>query len=437
MDTKNKRLSVRAASVAKDFSPGLRVDAFRENWSGGARVDGPPPTVTPYREGRRAPRPVRRGTIGAARIHGDVHFHAGTEPIASLHPRAAATDEVREITFSALSRALDADNSAGTTSFRVESMSAGTLHKWTEREWVKVIGGSAILGPGEKLQWVGARSPFVVTRLGAASIVSGSAKPQVYVILCGEDSEDLEVFSGGADSQRSLVAAALVHSKEELRRLSHRMVSVQEDERKRIALDLHDGLGQSLSLIKLCLENSGRLLAAGATSEAGEALRQLIPRVGDALSEVRRVSSELRPPILDDLGILATLTWFFREVQSLVAGVSVEAEIALQERDVPSRLHITIFRIVQEAFHNILKHAQATHVRVKLHRIDATLHLLIEDNGIGFDPDTITWTDLDSPGLGLLSMKERAFVSGGTYHLRSAQGEGTCIWATWACHLPE
>jgi signal transduction histidine kinase len=231
--------------------------------------------------------------------------------------------------------------------------------------------------------------------------------------------------------QEAAIAHALRESREELRRLSGLLVSVQEDERRRIALDLHDGLGQSVSLIKLAIEKSAGLLAAGATDEAGESLRRLIPQVEEALVEVRRVSTELRPSMLDDLGILPTLSWFFREFEAVCGGIVVERTFNVAEHDVPAPLHITLYRILQEAVHNIVKHAGADRVRVRLARVDDALQLVIEDNGRGFDPDSVRWVHGQTRGLGLLSMKERASFSGGTYHMVSAPGKGTCITVSW------
>jgi signal transduction histidine kinase len=228
------------------------------------------------------------------------------------------------------------------------------------------------------------------------------------------------------------IEQALRHSREELRRLSGLLLSIQEDERRRIALDLHDGLGQSISLIKLAIEKSARLLAAGATYEARESLQQLIPRVEEALIDVRRVSTELRPLMIDDLGILPTLSWFLREFETLRGGVVVERIFNVAEHDVPVPLHITLYRILQEAVHNIVKHSGADRVWVRLDRMDNTLYLAIEDNGRGFDPDSIKFVEGETRGLGLLSMKERASFSGGTYHLSSAAGKGTCIKVSWA-----
>jgi PAS domain S-box-containing protein len=231
-------------------------------------------------------------------------------------------------------------------------------------------------------------------------------------------------------SEQVQTAQALRESRDELKRLSGLLVTIQEDERRRIALDLHDGLGQSLSLIKLSLENTVSLLADGA---AGEALQQLIPRVRQALAEVRRVSTELRPSILDDLGILPTLSWFFREFEAACGHIAVDKAFNVAEHEVPVSLQITLYRILQEATNNIVKHACADRVRVRLDRDDDMLHLLIEDNGCGFDPDSIRCAEGESRGLGLLSMKERASFSGGDYRMTSVPGQGTRIEVSWPC----
>jgi len=226
---------------------------------------------------------------------------------------------------------------------------------------------------------------------------------------------------------------ALRESSKELRRLSGLLVGIQENERRRIALDLHDGLGQSLSMIKLSMENVAKLLDTGTTEGASESLRQLIPKVGEALAEVRRVSTELRPSLLDDLGILPTLSWFFREFEAACSQIAVEKAFSIAEHDVPVTLQITLYRILQEAINNIIKHAGASKVRVSLHRIDEELHLLIEDNGRGFDPDSIQCGEGQCRGLGLFSMKERASLSGGSYQLDSTPGHGTRIAVSWHC----
>jgi PAS domain S-box-containing protein len=237
-------------------------------------------------------------------------------------------------------------------------------------------------------------------------------------------------------TKRVQAEQALRESREELRQLSGLLVSIQEDERRRIALDLHDGLGQSLSLIKLAVENTAEQLASGASDAAYDTLQQLIPRLREALLEVRRVSTDLHPAILEDLGILPTLSWFFREFEAVCGHIAVEKVLDVSEQDVPARLKITIYRVLQEATSNIVKHSGANRVRISLQRDDAGLHLSIEDNGRGFDPkQACAHCDVCSTsscrGIGLVSMKERVSLSGGNYRLESNPGFGTHILASW------
>jgi signal transduction histidine kinase len=220
-------------------------------------------------------------------------------------------------------------------------------------------------------------------------------------------------------------------SQNELQRVSARLLEIQESERRRIAADLHDVLGQSLTMIKISLEESLLFLLGNDPEVAAESLRRLIPKVKDALGEVRRVAMDLRPSILDDLGILATLSWFFRELRAACQDLAVEKDFNIEEKNIPVPLKITIFRIIQEATGNIVKHANASRIRVSLKEAGGALHLSIEDDGVGFDAaETSNYCPLDK-GLGLLSMKERAKLSGGHYELVSAVGQGTRISVSW------
>ncbi|HTY99744.1 MAG TPA: ATP-binding protein [Rhodocyclaceae bacterium] len=225
-------------------------------------------------------------------------------------------------------------------------------------------------------------------------------------------------------------AAALRKSQEETQRLSAQLLEVQENERRRIAADLHDVIGQSLSLIKLAIDNAARMAAQGEGKAVGEALHHLGGKVKEALTEVQRVSMNLRPSTLDDLGILATLSWFFREFEATCRHIRVEKAFTVAEASIPPPLKTTIFRILQEATANIVKHADASQVRVGLTSADGALELTIEDNGIGFDPASLA-SNGGRHGLGLRSMQERTRLSGGSYALESTAGQGTRIRARW------
>ncbi|HLP97422.1 MAG TPA: sensor histidine kinase [Sideroxyarcus sp.] len=217
----------------------------------------------------------------------------------------------------------------------------------------------------------------------------------------------------------------------EQRIITELLLSTQEHERKRIAQDLHDGLGQSLTMIKLSLSESERLLASGAIEDAAVSLRQLQRKAQAALDEMRHAIMDLRPPMLDHLGILPTLSWFFRELEAVCHGVRVEKEFDLQEDSIPGKLKITIFRIVQEATSNIIKYAKADRMRVSLRQTGDALCFEIEDNGVGFRAEEVAVRNGSDRGLGLLGMKERANVSGGVYLMESAAGAGTKICISW------
>jgi PAS domain S-box-containing protein len=234
-------------------------------------------------------------------------------------------------------------------------------------------------------------------------------------------------------SYRMLAEKALLESQKELRQLSEMLVSIQEDERRRIALDLHDGLGQTLSLIKLALQKSADQVATGANDQALDSLQRTIPLLlKEAMRDVRRVATELHPSILDDLGILPTLSWFFREFEAVCGDqIALEKSVLVSEQEVPVSLKLVLYRVIQEATSNIVKHAAADRVRISLYRDDDELHLLIQDNGRGFDPASVVLQQGQTRGLGLISMRERVACSGGNYHLGSGAGLGTSIRASW------
>jgi signal transduction histidine kinase len=142
---------------------------------------------------------------------------------------------------------------------------------------------------------------------------------------------------------------------------------------------------------------------------------------------------DLRPSILDDLGILATISWFCRELQVVYTGMRVEQDIELKEEDVPEPLKIIIYRILQEALNNAAKHSSAKHVLVSLKKVKSKIQLTIEDDGKGFDLKQVARNyDISvMEGLGLMSMRERAELTGGVLKIRSQLGKGTSITASW------
>jgi signal transduction histidine kinase len=208
------------------------------------------------------------------------------------------------------------------------------------------------------------------------------------------------------------------------------LLTLQETERKRISRDLHDGMGQILASIKMRIESAAVLLDEGRIQPAAEALNAIVPMVQQTIDEVRRISTDLRPSILDDLGISATVNWFCRHFADTYA-VRVETDLAIDERVVPERLKTVVYRILQEAMNNVAKHADADLVRVSFRKVGRSVELIVDDNGRGFDIQDVLSAGAFARGLGLSSMQERVKMSGGSFSLTSARKVGTVVQAVW------
>ena len=234
-------------------------------------------------------------------------------------------------------------------------------------------------------------------------------------------------------TERKQGLEALQESEKQLRFLSSQLLKAQENERKRIAQELHDGIGQTLSAIKFGLEDVLDALGQGEARSGTRALETLIPLAKSGIEDVRRVCADLRPSILDDLGLLATVSWFCREFQTIYSGIRIEKQIDMKENEVPDTLKTVIYRVLQEAFNNIAKHSGADLVRLSLRKTGNTINLSIEDNGGGFDLQDALSADSFKRGLGLASMKERTEHSSGSFSIESTRGAGTIVRASWPC----
>jgi PAS domain S-box-containing protein len=233
-------------------------------------------------------------------------------------------------------------------------------------------------------------------------------------------------------SARTLAAASLRRSESELRLLSAQLIATQELERQRIAAELHDGIGQSLSEMKFALEDFENLLSAsGVAAGHRNTVRQLVERIRREVDEVRRIAMGLRPSTLDDLGILATLGWYTREFRASHRHVELETVVDMDEDQVAVPAKTAIFRIVQEATNNIVTHSGARKALVSLTNTMSHIELVIRDDGAGFEPTRFAAIEASGRGFGLASMRERAELSGGRFQLKSAQGRGTTVRVTW------
>ena len=215
-----------------------------------------------------------------------------------------------------------------------------------------------------------------------------------------------------------------------LHELSARLMTIQEEERRRVARDLHDSLGQKLTGIKFLVEAAlGEPWPEERRGAMGQ-LRELVPVIQNVVEEVRSISTALRPSILDDLGLLPTIAWHVREFGRIHPGFTVEQRLAAAESDVPDELRTPIFRVLQEATTNVAKHSGASRMVVGLETAGGRLRLWVEDDGIGFRPDAPP-ADGRPAGVGMGSMRERTQLTGGVFSVRSAPGAGTTVTADW------
>ena len=229
------------------------------------------------------------------------------------------------------------------------------------------------------------------------------------------------------DAEQSLLESA--HAK---RMLAAQVMSAQEKERKRIASELHDGIGQTLSAIKFYVENAIRNLNERTIENSTQMFGNVIPKLQDAIEEVRRISMDLRPSLLDDIGTLATLSWFCRQFQHVYESMRIELRLDIMESDIPPPLKVAIFRIVQEAMNNCAKYSSASRIHISLINTESEIELAVEDDGQGFDyAEACTRIKSMGGGMGLVSMRERAEFSGGMFSIESAAGKGTSMRVVW------
>jgi signal transduction histidine kinase len=217
---------------------------------------------------------------------------------------------------------------------------------------------------------------------------------------------------------------ALQEANLRLQSLSSRMLEVQESERRHIARELHDEIGQALTAVKLHLQSA---LRRGGP-ESRPPLEECVQITDQALEQVRNLSLNLRPSQLDDLGLVAALRWQIGR-QTAASGLDTEFQAdELSERLEPA-LETACFRFVQEAMTNIVRHAQARHAWIEARRKDDRLRVSVRDDGKGFDVATATREAIARGSLGLLGMQERVGLAGGRLNVSSRPGEGTTIVA--------
>jgi signal transduction histidine kinase len=249
----------------------------------------------------------------------------------------------------------------------------------------------------------------------------------------GESGEvEYLVFSLNDVTERIRAGEVLRESENQLRFLSAQLLTAQENERKRVSRELHDGLQQTLTAIKFKVEAHILEMKKNRMRERARALEPIVALIQESVREIRRIQANLRPPMLDDLGILASLTWLFRGFQGLYPHIRIEKTFRIEEKDIPEELKMVIYRILQEALNNVGKHSGAERMSVFLGKRENRIELRIQDDGRGFGPQEDLSNEPKEKGIGLASMKERAETSGAIFSVQSGIGKGTLIRASWA-----
>jgi PAS domain S-box-containing protein len=241
---------------------------------------------------------------------------------------------------------------------------------------------------------------------------------------------ELEELTNTLELRVKKRTAELEKANTKLRVVSSRLLSAQEDERRRIAVDLHDSLASILVGLKFKLEQELSHLPAEAIP-ALTSLEKLIPMIQEGIDECRRIQMDLRPPMLDSLGLLSTLSWLFRTLQATYPKIELSQEMAVEEVDIPLSLKTVIFRVVQEGMNNVAKHSRADRVLLGLDKVRNRLRLTIQDNGKGFDRKELYASSNDRLGFGLANIQERVALSGGSFTIHSRPGKGTVVRAHW------
>ncbi len=210
-----------------------------------------------------------------------------------------------------------------------------------------------------------------------------------------------------------------------LQMFSRHLIEAQEDERRRIARELHDQIGQILTAVKMNLHTVQQFCQG---SEAGSYVKDNIEAVDEALRLVRDLSVDLRPPILDDLGLTTALRWYVdRYTKRTGLNVDVVIDLPDENERFSRELETACFRIAQEALTNVIRHAKATQVLVRLTRDGNVLVLTVKDDGVGFDVERLRKRAPRAATLGLISMQERAHAAGGIIDIYSGPSGGTEI----------
>ena len=227
--------------------------------------------------------------------------------------------------------------------------------------------------------------------------------------------------------RREKAEVALRASRNELQALSEQLIGAQEGERKRIAVELHDSVGQSLSAVKYTLERGVAMLKQRRGNVA-DVFELAVNRIQETAESIRAISTNLRPRILDELGAASAVQWFCRDFAQIYPSLTVVAEVKVDDGHVPDRLATVVYRALQELLNNVAKHSKARQVQVSLSLEENVLVLQVRDNGVGLESAS---AESRRHGSGLRNLRERAQMTGGEFSVTRAPRRGTLAQLSW------
>jgi signal transduction histidine kinase len=219
----------------------------------------------------------------------------------------------------------------------------------------------------------------------------------------------------------------ILRRENDLKRMSARIIKSQEDERKKISLELHDELGQALTAIHMNLSIIGKNLPDGWKSDGiEETVKETINYIQTMAEQLQYLSHTLRPPTLDVLGLIPALKSHINGIKKRTGMNIVIESVNCEQRFLPD-IEINLFRIIQESLHNIVKHSNAKNAGVILKRVDGGLQIKIDDDGIGLERSRMETSAGSDTGIGIMGMQERVYNLGGTFAISSGENDGTRI----------
>ncbi len=227
-------------------------------------------------------------------------------------------------------------------------------------------------------------------------------------------------------SDRMLTHTALENANKRLKLVSKRVISIQEDERRAISRELHDDIGQSLAALKMVIYR----LMKQPNQEASPLLENCLAITDTTIDKLRRLSHDLRPPQLDQLGLEDAIHWLVESISS-ATGIKIDCTISGLDKRLSTEMESACYRIVQEALNNASRHAKPTLITVTIKATPNLINLTVRDDGKGFDAEAERVRAMKSGSMGLISMDERAELAGGRVKVRTDVGKGTSIQATF------